>query len=607
MTAVPLVVIIDDLVTWSPSDRRQLLKSLGLTDVSERVGVAEGVWAEARVLPAQLRRAGEIINDASVAADELTKVWEVDSERRCALVLLDNQFDYGPVKDGPIDPDTNWPPYGDREFGLRILEAMADRFPDPEVPGRTIIPVVALSRLPRSDLEAALNRLGNLGYLERTKADGSPVPVAELKQQLADHLFESGLVEDGELRIIEHGRIVAVRRSERIVGRSVPLLLALRSARRAARAEIPCFLTGPAGSGKELLARYIHDHSRRSQQRFIAVNSAALPEGLIESELFGYAPNSGIAGAEPRGKPGSFELADGGTIFLDEIGDMSLATQAKVLRVLQDGLVKRLSATAERRVDVRVLAATNKDLGKLIREGGFRGDLYDRVAKFIIRVPSLSERGEDIPALFDHFLERASKSLPGAIWPKKVDAGVYEALRIRRWEGNVRELESLAAVISIARKASPYVVPNDVPGTTAIIKHPEPPPPEPNKVDLGHLPALLSTARVPLSQTALRGSLNALQEACGELVRRMIETALAQTKNLGGEARPTTAMTQLLGTKLSATQAYRELLRLEKHYGWDRIDRQVFTRDTPELARALDKARANQRSEGKTARGRQRA
>ena len=609
MAVAPLTIIVDDLINWSSSDRRQLLRSLGFTDVLGDDGPGESALAEALILPAQVRRDGEIVNDASAAMEELAKVWGENSERRCALVLLDNQFDYGPVNDGPIDPDTNWPPYGDREFGLRILEAMAQRFPDPEAPGRTIIPVVALSRLPRTDLEAALNGLGNLGYLERTKTDGTPVPIEELKQQLADHLFESGLVEDGALRLIENGRIVPVRRSGRIVGKSVALVLALRSARRAARAELPCLITGPAGSGKELFARYIHDHSRRSQQPFVAVNCAALPEGLIESELFGYAPKSGIAGADPHGKPGYFELADGGTIFLDEIGDMSLVAQAKVLRVLQDSLIQRLSATSTQHVNIRVLAATNKDLGALVRDGRFRDDLYQRVARFVIRVPSLTERVEDIPALFDHFLERESKSFSGAIWPKQVDTGVYEALKGRRWEGNVRELESIATVIASLRKASLHVVRNDVPGASAVAESPtaREPVATTQAVDLEELRTLVSAARVLPSPTALRGSLNALHEACGALVRRMIETALGQTKSLGKDRYITTAVNLLLGTQLKTTPAYRELLRLEKHYGWDRTERQAFARDTPELARALDKARANQRAEGKEARGRKRA
>jgi two-component system nitrogen regulation response regulator NtrX len=198
-------------------------------------------------------------------------------------------------------------------------------------------------------------------------------------------------------------------------------------------------LLGESGVGKELVARAIHRASLRSRARFVQVNCAAIPEELIESELFGH-ERGAFTGATEK-QIGKFEMADGGTIFLDEIGDMSPKTQAKVLRVLQEGEVERLGSAKTAKVDVRVIAATNKDLEEEIAQGRFREDLYFRLSVIPISVPPLRERLEDVPALVQHFVSQFSRDNNRR--PAKFSAAAIEVLRQARWRGNIRELRNV--------------------------------------------------------------------------------------------------------------------------------------------------------------------
>ncbi len=198
-------------------------------------------------------------------------------------------------------------------------------------------------------------------------------------------------------------------------------------------------VTGESGSGKELIAEEIHRQSKRASGPFVKVNCAAIPSELIESELFGHEKGS-FSGAAAR-RRGQFEVAHGGTLFLDEIGDMSLSAQAKVLRVLQTGEVTRVGSERSFQVDVRVIAATNKDLEAEVREGNFREDLYFRLNVVPIRSPALRERSDDVPLLAERFFQLAVRE--NGMRPKPVEPAVYELLRQHRWPGNVRELRNV--------------------------------------------------------------------------------------------------------------------------------------------------------------------
>ena len=198
-------------------------------------------------------------------------------------------------------------------------------------------------------------------------------------------------------------------------------------------------ITGENGTGKELVARWLHAKSRRASGPFVEVNCAAIPSELIESELFGH--ERGAVTSAIKQRKGKFEQATGGTLFMDEIGDMSLAAQAKVLRALQENKICRVGSDKDIDVDVRVIAATNKNLREEIAKGNFREDLYHRLSVIVIRVPPLRERSSDVPELTQHFVDEIS-SLYG-IPPKPIDSDAMEALSAMRWSGNVRELRNV--------------------------------------------------------------------------------------------------------------------------------------------------------------------
>ena len=231
-------------------------------------------------------------------------------------------------------------------------------------------------------------------------------------------------------------RAVEVR--HQMVGETPALRQVWDAIKRAAPTNATVLLLGESGSGKELVARSIHRNSLRSRDRFVQVNCAAIPEELIESELFGHEKGSFTGATEKQ--IGKFEQADRGTIFLDEVGDMSAKTQAKVLRVLQEGEVERLGSARTIKVDVRVIAATNKDLEAEIEKGNFREDLYFRLSVIPIRVPPLRDRREDIPALVRHFADLFSRDNNRR--PQRFTAAALEYMQKARWKGNVRELKN---------------------------------------------------------------------------------------------------------------------------------------------------------------------
>ena len=225
----------------------------------------------------------------------------------------------------------------------------------------------------------------------------------------------------------------------KMIGESAPMQHIRDIVAKVAATPARVLIEGPNGSGKELVARSLHAQSDRAAAPYIEVNCAAIPSELIESELFGHEKGSFTSAIKQH--KGKFEQADGGTLFLDEIGDMSLAAQAKVLRVLQENKLSRVGSDADIKVDVRVIAATNKDLKKEIAEGRFREDLYHRLSVIVIKVPSLDDRKEDIPLLVDYFVEQicAETAMPR----KSFSADAVKALQARSWKGNIRELRNV--------------------------------------------------------------------------------------------------------------------------------------------------------------------
>lgn len=230
-----------------------------------------------------------------------------------------------------------------------------------------------------------------------------------------------------------------VSKAFELVGDSASLKQVKEMIEKVGATDARVLITGPNGSGKELVARNIHAKSKRSESPIVEVNCAAIPSELIESELFGHEKGSFTSAIKQR--IGKFEQAEGGTLFLDEIGDMSLSAQAKVLRALQENKITRVGGEKEINVNVRIIAATNKDLKKEIQEQRFREDLYHRLSVIVVKVPSLDERKEDIPVLVDKFLEDISESYGSK--KKKIDNKALAALQTHSWTGNIRELRNV--------------------------------------------------------------------------------------------------------------------------------------------------------------------
>ncbi|HET9887797.1 MAG TPA: sigma-54 dependent transcriptional regulator, partial [bacterium] len=309
--------------------------------------------------------------------------------------------------------------------GLDLLEEI--RRKDAEVP------VIVMSGQATIDAAVRATKLGAFDYLEK------PLDPDRLLLTLRNSL------ETGRLRRKTRELSREVGRQLGIVGAS-PAMEKLRTEiERAARADARVLITGENGTGKEIVARALHDRSPRAAGPFVKVNCAAIPKELIESELFGHEKGS-FTGAHSR-KIGKIEAADGGALFLDEIGDMSLEAQAKLLRVLEEGEVERVGGNEPIRVDVRFLAATNKDLAKAIDAQTFREDLFYRLNVIPIRVPSLAEHREDVPALLNHFRNQFEQETGRA--PRNFSKEAIEILVEWPWPGNVRELRNVVERLSI--------------------------------------------------------------------------------------------------------------------------------------------------------------
>ena len=244
--------------------------------------------------------------------------------------------------------------------------------------------------------------------------------------------------------------------TEEIIGTSEPMQHVRRLIDKVAPCDARVLITGENGTGKELVARWLHAKSNRAGAPFVEVNCAAIPSELIESELFGHERGAFTSAIKQR--KGKFEQASGGTLFMDEIGDMSLAAQAKVLRALQESRISRVGSDRDIEVNVRVVAATNKNLREEIQKGNFREDLYHRLAVIVVRVPPLREHAGDIPALVEHFIRTIASEYGSA--PKPIDADALAELQRMPWSGNIRELRNVIERLVVL--SGTKITPNDV-------------------------------------------------------------------------------------------------------------------------------------------------
>jgi two-component system nitrogen regulation response regulator NtrX len=359
-----------------------------------------------------------IIEDEAAIRRVLSKILSEESDTYQVEDAEDGVAGYEKIKNNDYDLvlcDIKMP----KMDGVELLEAVKKIKPE--------IPIVMISG--HGDMETAINtmRMGAFDYISK------PPDLNRLLNTVRNALDKKQLVVENKILKKK------ISKNYEMIGESEAINHIKVMIEKVAQTEARVLITGPNGTGKELVAHQLHERSERANFPLIEVNCAAIPSELIESELFGHVKGAFTSAVKDRA--GKFEAADKGTIFLDEIGDMSLSAQAKVLRVLQESMISRVGADKDIKVDVRVVAATNKDLKKEIAEGRFREDLYHRLAVILIKVPSLDERRDDIPLLISHFTDKIASEQGTA--KKKFSKDAVKLLQEYDWTGNIRELRNV--------------------------------------------------------------------------------------------------------------------------------------------------------------------
>jgi len=306
--------------------------------------------------------------------------------------------------------------------GLELLQTVRQRHPS--------VPVIVMTAY--SDLDSAVAAFQGGAYEYLPKPFDVDQAVDLIRRALDESRREAEAIEP-------------IGAAPEILGQAPAMQEVFRAIGRLAQSSATVLITGESGTGKELVARALHRHSARSARPFIAINTAAMPKDLLESELFGHERGS-FTGAQQQ-RRGRFEQAEGGTLFLDEIGDMAAELQTRLLRVLSDGTFYRVGGHQQLRANVRVIAATHQNLEQRVREGAFREDLYHRLNVIRLRLPSLRERAEDIPLLAKHFLAASAKQL--GVEPKRLSEGALAYLARLEFPGNVRQLENLCHWLTV--------------------------------------------------------------------------------------------------------------------------------------------------------------
>lgn len=359
-----------------------------------------------------------IIEDEAAIRRVLTKILSEESDTYQVEDAEDGVAGFEKIKNNDYDLvlcDIKMP----KMDGVELLEAVKKIKPE--------IPMVMISG--HGDMETAINtmRLGAFDYISK------PPDLNRLLNTVRNALDKKQLVVENKILKKK------VSKNYEMIGESDAINHIKVMIEKVAQTEARVLITGPNGTGKELVAHQLHEKSERADYPLIEVNCAAIPSELIESELFGHVKGAFTSAVKDRA--GKFEAADRGTIFLDEIGDMSLSAQAKVLRALQENMITRVGADKDIKVDVRVVAATNKDLKTEIAEGRFREDLYHRLAVILIKVPALNERRDDIPLLISHFAEKIASEQGTAM--KQFSDNAIDLLKEYDWTGNIRELRNV--------------------------------------------------------------------------------------------------------------------------------------------------------------------
>lgn len=501
---LPRVLLVDDQFARSATERALFLGMAGLIEAGTPSAVPLNAVAEVVVCAGQRRAGDRLFNDPQVVIEAVSKGdW--------ALLLLDMQFDSG-------DLDAHGRPAGqagDEWFGKTILEHLNTQFPK--------LPVVMLTGKRHSEL-------GDIG-----------VPFLS-KLQMTPYTMRRTLLRFGDLPAADAQAVLGL--GQGVVAQGPATIAAFRQAFIHAGSDVSILVLGESGVGKEVLAKFIHQSSARVSMPFVAVNVAAMPKDLVESELFGIGKRVATDVAQRNGK---FEQASGGTLFLDEVGDMPLETQAKVLRALQERKIQRVGETAELGVDIRLVCATSKNLGLLVETGAFRSDLLFRINSVPITIPPLRDRPEDIAPLATAFLADAAQAHGKT--GLSFDATALRLLEGHPFPGNVRELKNLVERLSSSAGLHQILGPEEFhealgatvsPGSTQGGREPAAQNIRPTKgsasfsteaSSLAECLALLGQVSFDRNDPALRGVMPRLEAAVRLLLQRLAGAALARYRD----------------------------------------------------------------------------
>lgn len=526
--------------------------------------------AEAFFCSGQVRSETSVRNDINTSVEAVKKGWH-DQIKRIALILLDLRFVSGEMVHGEPEGLS-----GDDSFGLVILDAIHRQFPD--------IPIVVISSRERDDVIEDCRKRGASDFIQRHEYGTDTLSPKDI---LKAKIFEHGLIEDN--RILKDEKY-------RLVGRSVGLLQTLRSARRAATGKGNILVLGETGTGKELLARYVHDMSPKSGAPYVVFHPFGTTETLQEDELFGHVKGAYTGAISDR--EGLFERANGGTIFIDEIGDIAEGLQKKLLRPLENRVVTRQGGKKEIPVDVQVVLATNKNLEEYARTGKFKFDLLNRINAYPITIPPLRERKEDTPAITERLLEILCKE-HNARWPRRILPETMELLRNHNWTDNVRGLRNVLERAIKDNIDSELIVPTDIRFDSYAVEAATEKESEsikkavPVADQIDELIDKLSTFEFPKDYAKISARLPGLQEAVAKMLANYLLSAIEVTKKMkpgnqsDGELNLTGAASCMMGEQLKTPKAADIIKKLLQQ---DRTILEKLIHEHPALNKAYQEA-----------------
>lgn len=550
----PRILVIDDQFGRIISDRRNLCLSFGLRDTTGDDLTPEEIKdpvAESKFCSGQKIEKGFIKNDIEIVISAIKEGWPHKDGRFWAMVLVDIRFVSGRIakENEPLGQA------GDMDFGLRILEEIKKHY--------SALPVVMLSTRERHEVIEECRNKGAADFIQRV---GYSSEAKSPRDILAEKLFQHGLLSDTRELTDE---------KQRIVGNSLPILSVLCLARKAATGSGNILLLGETGTGKELFARYIHNVSPKSKGPYKIFHPFGTAETLQEDELFGHIKGA-FTGANSD-KEGLFELSNGGTLFIDEVGDIPENLQLKLLRPLESRVVSRQGADKEIHPDIQIVLATNKNLEEHSKTGKFKSDLLNRINAYTISLPPLRDHKKDIPLIAEKLLEILCAE-NDATWPRKILPETLELLKGYDWPDNVRGLRNVLERAVKNNKDSELVVPSDIRFDSYA------PDIEKEKVllkeeteelvdPIDELIKRLSLFEFPRDYAKISGKLPALQEAVAKMMANYLLSAIEVTKKMKpgnfpeGEINLTGAASCIVGTQLKTPKAadlIKKLLQIDK-------------------------------------------